>query len=1051
MSTTLTVVRDPKTGRFQRSEDAQAKALEDQALKKALGAVAKAFLTGNAAVMQPASTGGPQKPGTSWSNQGGTSSALIARVTQNLAQSFGRAPEDLELALAEQGLSWGPPFPPGRPLDPFWGYRRPPRMWDFAVGENVQLTPRWDRTSFQTIKAVYDAYDVAQIVVRHLINDVRSLKYSFVAPEGVTEDVSADIEQVREFFKMPDKRQPFRQWLAEWLQDVLRYDAGSLYIRRNEAGEPIALEVVDGTTLIPLIDFYGRVAADEDDNDATPGDDLFPANVTPAFLQIIEGLPWVWLTSDDILYQPWNPLPNSQYGLSPLESVLISANTDLRFQWHFLQYFTEGSLPAGFMEAPPDQSDPDSLAEWQETWDAIMLGDQAQLRQIRFVPSGSKFTPAKNSDFDDKFPLYLMRRVCAAYGVTPNDLGFTENVNRATGDTQVDVQFRVGIVPLLRYVEDVINLFIAQHLNLRACISIDDGREVEDRLVTAQANQIYINTGVKSGDEVRAELGLPIDKARPMPRYIMSPKGGTAQPVITLDAAAGKVDPETYGPDPSQKEPPKPPEPPTPPGMIAQGSPPNEPDGSPVEPPGNPGPDDEDAVKSAYQVIDALLDRLGVSKDGSGPGVTGGTMSTGGPLDIGAPDNTGGPGVTRGFSNASTITGGISVDTDIQGVDLLGPKVKEDDDEDDEDAAKALLIRQWRENAKNRLRKGLRPRRFDDAPSELQDAIWAKLESASSMEEVDRAFKETTPNPKGRPGPWGHLEQELTDYWEGPIALAVAAGIVPLAVATAWLHQREALAGMSQTPEAFAEALSLNDEPLKRTLTDLYSDSWLPGAKDAVSQVAHKPDLAGTQAVDAVDWPKWTPGDVPSQESLQGTGFESMLAQVDTWLSEIDATTKRQIAQALQDGIDEGLGAKQVGQKIDAVLHDPKRAQVIARTEVNRCMSQASIETYRQHGIAQFDIVTAWDPCPLCIANKDSGPHPITDVAAIPPSHVNCRCVPVPALHPSQDEADQPTAPGAQTISEAVSNVPLGFVGDVDQTSTRNAVGQSVSQTTGGA
>ncbi len=992
---TLTVTRDPKTGRFQRSEDAQAKALEDQALKKALGAVAKAFLTGNAAVMQPASTGGPQKPGTSWSNQGGTSSALIARVTQNLAQSFGRAPEDLELALAEQGLSWGPPFPPGRPLDPFWGYRRPPRLWDFAVGENVQLTPRWDRTSFQTIKAIYDAYDVAQIVVRHLINDVRSLEYTFEALEGVTEDCSADIAKAREFFRMPDKRQPFRQWLAEWLQDVLRYDAGSLYIRRNEAGEPIALEVVDGTTIIPLIDFYGRVAADEDDEDATPGDDLFPGSVTPAFLQIIEGLPWVWLTQDDVIYQPWNPLPNSQYGLSPLEAVLISANTDLRFQWHFLQYFTEGSLPAGFMEAPPDQSDPDSLAEWQETWDAIMLGDQAQLRQIRFVPSGSKFTPAKNSDFDDKFPLYLMRRVCAAYGVTPNDLGFTENVNRATGDTQVDVQFRVGIVPLLRYCEDVINLFITQHLKLRARISIDDGREVEDRLVTAQANQIYVNTGVKSGDEVRAELGLPIDKMRPMPRYIMSPKGGTAQPIITLDSAAGKVDPETYGPDPSQTEPPKPPEPPP-----SEGAPPTgiggPPEGSPENPPGDAGPDD--AVKAAYEVIDALLDRLGVSKDGSGPGVTGGTMSTGGPLDIGAPDNTGGPGVTRGFSNATTTTGGISVDTDIQGVDLLGPKVKHDpeDEEDEDEAEKALIVRQWRENAKNRLRKGLRPRIFEDAPSELREAIWAKLESASSMEEVDLAFKEGTPNPKGRPGPWGHLEEDLTRYWAPLVAVAVAEGVAPAVVAASWLHQREALAGMSQTPEAFAEALSLNDEPLKRTLTDLYADSWLPGIKDAVSQSKHRPEMPTTQAVDAVDWAKWKPGDVPSQESLPG--FDSMLAQVDTWLSEIDDTTKREIAQALQDGVDQGLGSKAIADKIDEALHNPKRSMMISRTEVNRAMSQASIETYKAHGIAQWNLVTALDPCPKCLAIKAGNPHSVADVGEMPPEHPNCRCCPAPVV-----------------------------------------------------
>src|SRR5208282_4215800 len=103
--------------------------------------------------------------------------------------------------------------------------------------------------------------------------------------------VSNDIEAAEAFFASPDKRQPFRNWLAEWLQDVLRYDAGALYVRRNEAGEPIALEVVDGTTIIPLVDFYGRRPEDENDQHAEP-EGLFGGEIVPAYLQIVEGLPW---------------------------------------------------------------------------------------------------------------------------------------------------------------------------------------------------------------------------------------------------------------------------------------------------------------------------------------------------------------------------------------------------------------------------------------------------------------------------------------------------------------------------------------------------------------------------------------------------------------------------------------------------------------------------------------------------------------------------------------------------------------------------------------
>ena len=419
------------------------------------------------------------------------------------------------------------------------------------MGENVQLVPRWNRISFSTLKAIIDSYYAAQICVRHIINDVRSLDYQFIPPANVLEDATDDIAKAEEFFASPDKRQPFRTWLAEFLQDILRFDAGALYIRRNEAQEPIALEVVSGQTVIPLVDFFGRSPADEDDATADP-EGIWEGGITPAFVQIIEGLPWVWMTTEDLIYQRLNPLPESQYGLAPMEAVLMQANTDIRFQWHFLQYFTEGTVPAGFMEAPPDLSDPVQVQEWQETWDAVMLGDQSKLNQVRWVPAGAKFTAVKNSEFDKEFPLYLMRCTAAAFGVTANDLGFTEDVNRATGEVQVDVQFRVGTLPIVRHIEDIINLFILEHLKLRARIQFDTGQGTQHRLEIAQANDIYIKDGTLSSDEVRVSLGKRISREVPMPRYIDNTRAGPI-PALALHSLAGKIDPTTYGPAKDQQ------------------------------------------------------------------------------------------------------------------------------------------------------------------------------------------------------------------------------------------------------------------------------------------------------------------------------------------------------------------------------------------------------------------------------------------------------------------------------------------------------------------
>ena len=697
------VVERPSDDAFRAAVGAFAKAVYEED-----GSLLKGFLDGNAAKM----------PGTSWSNQGTVNNALIARVTQNLQASFERSPEEVEAAMAENGLSWGPPFPPGRPLDPFYGYRRAPRTWNYSVGENVQLTPRWNRISFPTLKSIIESYYAAQICVRHLINDVRSLDYQFVPPSNVIEDATDDLQKAEEFFNSPDKRQPFRAWLAEYLQDVLRYDAGALYIRRNNAGDPIALEVVSGATIIPLIDFFGRPPVDEEDGSAFP-DGIWEGELTPAYTQIVEGMPWVWLVKDDLIYQPLNPLPESQYGLAPMEAVLLQANTDIRFQWHFLQYFTEGSIPAGFMEAPPDLSDPIQVTEWQETWDAVMLGDQSKLRQVRWVPSGASFTPVKNDKFDSAFPLYLMRCTAAAFGVTPNDLGFTEDVNRSTGEIQVDVQFRIGTLPIVRHVEDVINLFLSEHLGLKARIAFDTGQGTQHRLETAQADDIYIKNGTLSHDEVRMKLGKRISRERPSPRYIDNTRGGPI-PLLALDSLAGKIDPTTFGPHKDQDfiNHPFVPAPGVTPvqgssaytasrdatsnmqrNMIIQDAEPHGPAVSQDEIDEATRPyADDDATKAAYEVIDILLEALAEKE----------------------------------------ATAGITAGTGAQGVDLIGRKKKK---KSDDQAIKAMDdIRKWRENSLNRVKKGQAPRRFDDIAPFVTDTIWPKLSQATTREEVVRAF-----------------------------------------------------------------------------------------------------------------------------------------------------------------------------------------------------------------------------------------------------------------------------------------------------------------------
>ncbi|MGW2371673.1 phage portal protein [Kitasatospora sp. NPDC001683] len=460
-------------------------------------------------------------------------------IRDRISKVFGSGNQvPAQIVAAEQAAQMTPqsPFSPGTPQLPFDGYSRQPRARDFQTGVNIASRPRLhERVSFPTLRGLIEAYDVAQTCIWHRIDSIRALDWSLTPMPGFHGDATAAIAQGMVVLEKPDRQTPFANWLAKWLYDVLAYDAGALYRMRNRRGDAIGLMVVDGTTIAPLLDYWGNVPTEAE-----------------AYVQYVQGLPWNWLTRNDLIYEPFRPRANSPYGTAPLESILLNANTDLRFQAHFLQRFTEGNVPEAFASAPETWT-PDQIEEWQVAWDALMMGDQAAKHQIKWMPGGSGITWSNEKDFSDTFSLFLMRKTCAAYHVVPSDLGFTETVNLSSSESQGDVQHRVGDLPLIAHIQSVLSSFLRDDLGLPVCFSFDTGQEKEDRLVLAQAWQVYIETGMASADEGReALLGLPADPTRPTPRFFSTPRVGPI-PLLAIDGIAGKVDPETYGPAKDQR------------------------------------------------------------------------------------------------------------------------------------------------------------------------------------------------------------------------------------------------------------------------------------------------------------------------------------------------------------------------------------------------------------------------------------------------------------------------------------------------------------------
>lgn len=460
-------------------------------------------------------------------------------LRSRLVKMFGPTPEAMRAGEVASQMTSASPFSPGQPISPYDGFSRTPRTYDFTSGYNIAARPRTqERVSFDALKGLIDAYDIAQICIWHRIDSIRSLDWSLVAADEHDGDVSDAIKTGMALLKKPDHDQPFSTWLSAWLYDILAYDAGALYRMRNRRGDPIGLRVVDGKSIAPLLDYWGNI----------------PAMPAEAYVQFANGLPWNWLTRADLVYDPYRKTSDTPYGKAPLETIMLNANTDLRFQAYFLQRFTDGNIPAAFASAPETWS-PEQIEQFQTFWDALLYGDQTAKSQIKWMPGGSKIEWSNEKPFSDEFSLFLMRKTAAAYHVVPSDLGFTETVNRSSGESQADVQHRVGDLPLLKHVQGGLSTFLQDDAGLPLKFLFDLGEEQADRVDQAKADKIYVDMGAISATDVREmRYGLSEPDGVPVPRYVFTERSGPI-PLASLYGVAGQIDPATAAPAPGTELP----------------------------------------------------------------------------------------------------------------------------------------------------------------------------------------------------------------------------------------------------------------------------------------------------------------------------------------------------------------------------------------------------------------------------------------------------------------------------------------------------------------
>lgn len=392
-------------------------------------------------------------------------------------------------------------FGPGTPMLPNGDGNEPPRIFEYQPGINLMMTPRsgYGVASFSTLRGLADACKEIRLNIELIKRQIRGLDFKIipVEGEGASERYDRDIETVRQVFENPDGQYDFDAWLNMLVEELLVTDAVTIY--PNGYGNKL-LELVDGTTIRPLVDFRGRT----------------PAKPIPAYVQMLYGMPTYWFSADRMLYRPLNTEVSTPYGTSPIEYFLLTVNLALRRETHRVSKFTDGNVPYAFMGIP-NQYTP---TQFQAYWDTIMAqveGSTAGKSKIIPVPmDGSGNIPVhefnqadtEKSDFDK----WLMQVACWAFGNHPSEFGLMPGNGlggSGYGDAAQNIQYRTMIDPITQHLTRLFTFIIQRVLRYRklkfAWIGMDPA---EDALKQAQVDAVYIPLGIYNYEYVQERIGV---------------------------------------------------------------------------------------------------------------------------------------------------------------------------------------------------------------------------------------------------------------------------------------------------------------------------------------------------------------------------------------------------------------------------------------------------------------------------------------------------------------------------------------------------------------
>lgn len=320
-------------------------------------------------------------------------------------------------------------------------------------------------------------------------NDVDDLDESEVSEKSEKNDYSEDVNRVTKFFKNPNGNdESFQHLMRQWITDLGEIDSAVGIKVFNYNGEMVQLFARDGATFLKNPDIYGYMG--------NRADFVFPLPASIAnsqinmsgasnadrteIMKVYDALykeraayfQYGWTAGSmpipfgkrEIVYMMQNPRGDSIYGRSPVEMLTEIVMTLTYGSEYNLDFYTQNNMPDGAISLLGAQ--PGQVKQFRENWEKqFKFTDSLGKKRKRFfkVPISNtevKFTPFQLSAKDMEVleqQKWFTKVMWMCYGVTAEEMGFTEDSNKAVSREQSKVAKRKAIKPLLETIQYHIN------------------------------------------------------------------------------------------------------------------------------------------------------------------------------------------------------------------------------------------------------------------------------------------------------------------------------------------------------------------------------------------------------------------------------------------------------------------------------------------------------------------------------------------------------------------------------------------------------------------